>query len=137
MALISNPDNPVSPPGVLAIAIVFTFVVWLLAGVRFWALRHYTYRTFSPRWISNVAVMLIVVFVSAGLALLFYAYRMVYKMRDMDDYWMRLDDQRYDPSITEAQLAAIDAKQTMIDNELMGISLDTMKVWMDTMLVIK
>ncbi|RPB22207.1 hypothetical protein L211DRAFT_850761 [Terfezia boudieri ATCC MYA-4762] len=127
MALISNPDNPVSPPGVLAIAIVFTFIMWLLAGVRFWALRHYTYRTFSPRWISNVAVMLIVVFVSLDLALLFYAYHMVYQMRDLDDSWTRLDDKRYDNSTTQAEMGMIDAAQDQIGAQLMSLGLDTMK----------
>ncbi|KAF8423534.1 hypothetical protein EV426DRAFT_115819 [Tirmania nivea] len=127
MALISNPNNAVSPPGVLAIAIVFTFIVWLLAGVRFWALRHYTYRTFSPRWISNVAVMLIVMFVSVGLALLFYAYHMVYQMRDLEDAWMRLDDKRYDNSTTQADMGVIDATQNQLGTELMSLGLDTMK----------
>lgn len=129
MALISNPDNAVSPPGVLAIAIVFTFIVWVLAGVRFWALRHYTYRTFSPRWISNVAVMLIVVFVSVGLALLFYAYHMVYQMRDLEDAWMRLDSKRSDNSTTQAEIGMIVATQKQIGVKLNTLGLDTMKVW--------
>ena len=129
MALISNPDNAVSPPGVLAIAIVFTFIVWLLAGVRFWALRHYTYKKFSPRWISNIAVMLIVVFVSVGLALLFFAYHMVYQMRDLDDAWYILDGKRAGGSITESELEMIDLQQAEIDNKIMKLGLDTMKVW--------
>lgn len=128
MALISNPDNAVSPPGVLAIAIVFTFVVWLLAGVRFWALRHYTYKRFSPRWISNMAVLLIVVFVSVGLALLFYAYQVVYQMRDLEAAWFSLEDKRMDPSATESDLVLIDSKQEVIGNEVMRLGLDTMKV---------
>lgn len=75
-----------------------------------------------------MAVMLIVVFVSVGLALLFYAYHMVYKMRDLDDAWMRLDNMRSDNS-TAAETGMIDAAQDQIDAELMKLGLDTMKVW--------
>ncbi|KAF8466741.1 hypothetical protein BDZ91DRAFT_763112 [Kalaharituber pfeilii] len=127
MALISNPDNPVSPPGVLAIGIIFTFIVWFLAGVRFWVLRHYSYRKFSPRWVSNVAVMLIVVFVSVGLGLLFYAYHMVYQMRDLERTWDSLDFKLAEGNLTEAEMTAVDMKLVDIETQLINLSLDTMK----------
>ena len=128
MALISNPENAVSPLGVLAIAIVFTLIVWVLAGVRFWALRNFTYRTFSPKWISNVAVMLIVVMVTVSLGLLFFAYYSVFRMRDLQSAWIAWDDKRYLPGIMDSQLATIDHKQDVILEWLNKLELDIMKV---------
>ena len=56
-----------------------------------------------------MAVMLIVEFVSVDLALLFYAYHMVYKMEDLDYVWMRLDGKSSDNSTTQAEVGMIDA----------------------------
>lgn len=84
MALISNPDNPISPQGVLVLATVFTGVMWILAGTRFWVLRHYKFRRFSPRWISDLAVLMIVIFMTVSLGLLFYVYHLVLEMQVLD-----------------------------------------------------
>ena len=129
MALISDPNNPVSPQGVLAIAVVFTIVVWLFAGARFWALRHNTSRRFSPRWISNAAVVLILVFVSMSLFSLFYAYHIVYRMRDLQNVLDTLDSQRSEPSMSNAELESISAAEDNIITQLNSCALSTMKVW--------
>lgn len=78
-----------------------------------------------------MAVMLIVVFVSVGLSLLFYAYHTVYQMRDLEDVWMRLDDKRSDNSTTQADMGMIDAAQDSLGAELTKLGLGTMKVWGD------
>ena len=129
MALISNnPNNAVSPSGVLAIAATFTFIVWVFAAARFWALRHNTCWRFSPRWISNAVVMLILVLVLISLLLLCYAYHMVHRIQDIQRVLENLKLQKSGPSISRAELASVNAELGKIKLQLDGVILSTMKV---------
>ncbi|KAI5786983.1 hypothetical protein DFH27DRAFT_615043 [Peziza echinospora] len=124
MALISNPNNPVSPQGVIAIAIVFTVIVWILASIRFWALRKYSYKPFTPRWISNLSIILIVVFVTVSLGLLLYAYHLVFVMLDLENKWISLENERGREGVSEDDITM---KQYAVEDDIMDLGLLTMK----------
>lgn len=73
--------------------------------------------------------MLILVFVSMSLFSLFYAYHMVYRMRDLQSVLDTLDGQRSEPSISDAELDSISAAEENIITQLNSVALSTMKVW--------
>ena len=129
MALISNnPNNAVSPAGVLVIAFTFTFIVWMFIVARFWALRHNICWRFSPRCISNAAVILILVFVSISLLMVCYAYHIVHQIQDIQRVLENLEHQKSGPSVSRAELALVNAELGKIRLQLDRFILFTKKV---------
>lgn len=74
-------------------------------------------------------MVLILVFVSMSLFSLFYAYHIVYRMRDLQNVLDTLDSQRSEPSMSNAELESISAAEDNIITQLNSCALSTMKVW--------